>query len=153
MAFNIKTFKTAKFTAREGLVQVPRLTAFFGDGENPVWKVRGLTGRELGKANEASAKYRNVRAIIEGLMSTGAADKAESIKKLVGMGDDTPEDIVKRMDMLIMASVDPVADEDLAIKLCEKFPIEFYDITNEIVKLTGQGHVLGKQQPSGETKE
>jgi hypothetical protein len=152
MPFDIKQFKTAKFEIREGLVKVPDLAPFFPEGEEAVWKIRGLTGVELGRVNEAAERYRNIGAILEGLISSGAAEKVESIKKLVGMGNDTPADIVRRMDMLVVASVSPEVDEELAVKLCEKFPVEFFDITNEITKLTGQGHILGKPKPSGETK-
>jgi len=152
MAFDTKRFKTAKLEAREGLVKVPSLQAFFPEGEEPVWKIRGLTGVELGRVNEAAERYRNIGAILKGLISSGAAEKASSIKQLVGMGDDTPADIVKRMDMLVVASVSPEVDEDLAVRLCEKFPVEFFDITNQITQLTGQGHILGKLKPSGETK-
>jgi hypothetical protein len=152
MSFDAKKFKTGKFTTREGSVKVPGLAAFFPEGEEPVWKVRGLTGPELGKINEAVERHKNIMAIVEGLVSTGAKEKAESVKKLVGLGDDTPADIVKRLDMLVIASVEPEVDEELAVKFCEKFPVEFFEITNEITKLTGQGYIVGKQEPSGETK-
>jgi len=151
MPFDVKRFKTEKFSFREGSVKVPGLAAFFPDGDEAAWRVRGLTGTELGRVNEASERYKNISAILQGLMSSGAGDKAESIKKLVGISDDTPADIVKRIDMLVVASVDPAVDDELAIRLCDKYPIEFYDITNEIVRLTGQGHVPGKQKPSGKT--
>jgi hypothetical protein len=152
MPFDAKKFKTMKFETREGLVKVPGLQDFFPEGEEAVWKIRGLTGVELGRVNEASERYRNINAILEGLISSGATDKADSVKKLVGLGNDTPADIVKRIDMLVVASIDPQVDEDLAVKFCEKYPVEFFDITNTIIKLTGQGHIPGKPRPSGETK-
>jgi hypothetical protein len=144
MPFDVKQFKTSQFVNREGTIKVPDLAPFFQEGEDPVWKVRGLTGHELGRVNEASERYKNITAILTGLISSGATDKVESIKKLVGLGDDTPADIVKRLDMLVVASVDPEVDEELAIKICENYPIEFFTITNEITNLTGQGRVLGK---------
>lgn len=152
MSFDTKKFKTAKFEIREGLVKVPDLQPFFPEGEDPVWKVRGLTGHELGKVNESAERHKNIMSILEGLISSGNAEKVESVKKLVGLGDDTPVDIVKRIEMLVVASISPECDEELAVRLCEKFPVEFFNITNEITKLTGQGHVLGKLKPSGETK-
>ena len=82
-------------------------------------------------------------------MSPDAKDKTEAVKGLMGVNE-TPADIAKRLEWLVLASVDPPCTLDLAVRLCETFPIEFYQLTNKIYELTGRGQVPGKQPPSGE---
>lgn len=151
MPFDSKKFLKTKFTARTEEVPVPDLAAFFPDGAKAVWKVRGLTGQELGRANEAAARNKNVAAILEGIASGVAKEQTEAVKELLGVGGSTPEDVAKRLEHLAIGSVDPKCTPDLAIRLCETFPVEFFQITNRIVQLTGQGQMPGKQPPSGET--
>jgi hypothetical protein len=151
MAFDSKRFLKTKFTARTEDVPVPDLAAFFPDDAKPVWKVRGLTGQELGRANEAAERNKNVAAILEGLASGAGKEQTEAVKELLGVGGSTPQDIAKRLEILSIGSVDPQCAPDLAVRLCEAYPVEFYQITNRINFLTGQGQMPGKQPPSGET--
>ena len=64
--FDSKKFLKTKFTPRTADVPVPDLREFFSDGTPAVWKVRGLTGHELGRAAEAAERNKSVLAIIEG---------------------------------------------------------------------------------------
>jgi hypothetical protein len=147
MAFDQKLFMKTKFTAREEAVPVPELKVFFGD-EPAEWLVRGLTGVELGQANEAAEKNKSISAMIEGLMSSNKKETVEAVKKLIGTGQ-TPQDVAKRIEMFIFGSVNPVADIELALKLCENYPVEFIQLTNKITQLTGKGRIPGKLQGSG----
>ena len=150
MAFDKKRFLKTSFEPRSEAVPVPELKDYFEEGTEPVWVVRGLTGHELGKVNEAEERNRNLIAIMEALVSSKAQEKAEGIKKLIGLDNTTPSDIAKRLEMLVMGSVDPVIDLELSVKLCTHFPVEFLQLTNTITKLTGQGaHVKKKQSSSG----
>ena len=152
MGFDVKKFTKQKFQARIAEIPVPDLQAFFPEGEKAVWKVRGLTGQELGRSNEAAERNKNIAAILSGLTSGSDREVAQAVKDLVGVGGNTPADISKRLEHLILGSVDPVCTHDLAVKLCEVYPVEFYQITNAIVRLTGQGQLPGKPQPSGATQ-
>ena len=149
MAFDTKKFMRTKFTPRTGDVPVPDMKEFFPEGSEALWKVRGLTGQELGRAAEAAARNKNIAAILEGLAGADAKEKAESLKQLLGIGV-VPQDIAKRLEHMAIACIDPVCTLDLAVRVCEMFPIEFYQITNKIMELTGKGQEPGKQQPSGE---
>ena len=151
MSFDSKKFMKMKFIPRTESVSVPDLQVFFPEGAEAVWTVRGLTGQELGRASEAAERNRNISAILEGLTSEAAKDKAEAIKEILGIGGATPQDIAKRLEHLTAGSVDPKCTLDLAVRLCETYPIEFYQLTNKIMELTGRGQMPGKQQPSGET--
>lgn len=151
MPFDVKKFNKTKFVHRTEDIPVPDMKDFFPEGESPVWKVRGLTGQELGRANEAADRNKNIAAILAGLTSGSGKEIADAVKDLVGVGGNTPADIAKRLEHICMGSVDPVCTHDLAVRICEAFPVEFFQITNAIVRLTGQGQVPGKVPPSGVT--
>ena len=153
MSFDVKKFSKEKFTARTEAVPVPDLKAFFPEDEAPLWRVRGLTGQELGRAAEASARNKNMAAILEGLTGEAAKEKSAALKDLLGLGGNTPEDVAKRLEHLTMASVDPACTIDLSVRLCETFPIEFYQLTNKIMELTGMGQMPGKPAPCGKTEK
>lgn len=149
--FDAKRFMSQQFVHREEDVPVPDMKDFFPEGEPAVWRVRGLTGQELGLCNQAAERNRNMEAILEGVASAAGAKKSDAIKKLIGGRDDTPDDVVKRMEMLIIASIAPECDLQLAVKLCKIFPIEFYQITTAIGKLTGMGQTAKKKPTASGT--
>ena len=152
MGFDAKKFLQTQFVPREETVPVPDMKDFFPEGEKPEWKVRGLTGAELARSNEAVTRNKDIAAILEGLISQNNQAKIDSVKQLIGTDDKVPNDIAKRVELFIMGSVEAV-DTEIAIKICTAFPIEFFEITNKITVLTGQGHVPGKPKPSGETQK
>jgi hypothetical protein len=151
MAFKIQDFKAAQFKPRVGEVPVPELQPFFENGENPVWRVRGLTGIELARANDAADRNKKVSAVVEGVLSSSSKKIAKSVKQVID--PDTPQDIAKRLEHLMTGSTDPECDLELAKKICERYPIEFYAITNKILQLTGKGQSPGKAGPSGKTQK
>ena len=144
MAFDIEKFTAANFNDRTEDVPVPRLKAFFKlkKGENPVWKIRGLTGLESASAKQAVADNKNMDAIIKAIGTTIQADKVAGIRELAGLASDAaPDDLVLRYSWLKSGSVDPVCDQALALKLATNFPEDFYLLTNKIMMLTGQGRL------------
>ena len=153
MGFDTKKFQKAKFIHRTEDVPVPDLKEWFGPDEPAVWKVRGLEGSELGYVNETAQRNKNIGAILEGLISSDDQAKIQGVKDMLGMAGNTPEDIARRLEMLVIGSVDPKVEMDLAVKLCKVFPIEFFQLTNKITQLTGQGQTWGKQKGSGEIRE
>jgi hypothetical protein len=154
MPFDKKKFVKAAFVSRTEAIPVPDLKDFFEEKDKPVWIVRNLTGHELGKVNEAADRNKSIAAIMEGIISADAQDKVAAIKASLGLDDSTPADIVKRIEMLTVGSVDPQIDHELAVKLCENYPIEFFQLTNAITRLTGQGaEIKKKQTPSTATPE
>lgn len=147
---DLQKFLNASMQAREAELSVPALADFFGKAK-PVWKVRGLTAAELGRAREASDRSDNMRSVVAAF--AGAGDKAEAIKTALGLSDeDVPADISRRIEMLSAGSVDPVIgseNRDVAVKLAESYPVVFYELTNRIQELTGQGAEVGKPKRSG----
>lgn len=144
MSFDSKAFMKAKFQAREAVVPVPDLADFF-DGPAE-WRVRGLDGKELGRANEAAARNDTLAAIAEGMGSQVPSEIKSALAEL--FAKDTPQDIAKRVELIQIGSVDPVCDLDLALKLCRVYPAEFYMLTTKIVELTGKGSSQVKKKDS-----
>jgi hypothetical protein len=152
MAFNEKKFLSTNFTPRTKDVTVPDLKDFFDPDTPAVFRVRGLTGQELARVHEAVDKHRNIAGLISGLLSNQTQEKLDSIRAALGVTEDVPAEIARRLEMISIACVDPAISLEAAVRLCETFPIEFYEITTAISELTGKGQLPGKPKPSGETQ-
>ncbi|MEJ1365620.1 MAG: hypothetical protein RPU42_11135 [Candidatus Sedimenticola sp. (ex Thyasira tokunagai)] len=136
-------FMAAQFKHRTEAVPVLGLADWFNceEGETPQWTVRGITGNELARANEALLKNKKLTIFTEALVAASKS-KSESVREVqeaLGVSDDVHGEIAKRLEMLVMGSVNPTIDLPVAVKLAENYPIEFYMLTNKITTLTGQG--------------
>ena len=65
MPFDSKKFMGTGFVPREQKVPVPTFKDFFENGEKPVWTIRGLTGEQIARANEAGDRLAASRAMID----------------------------------------------------------------------------------------
>lgn len=153
MPFNKAEFMEAKFSFREKEVPVPGLAEFFGKDEDPIWKVRNLTGVEIAQADEAASKYGLSADVLEALVAGYSKKVQASVKKLMGKSEDIPQAIAKRVEHLITCSIEPKCDLDLALKICKIHGLLFLELTNEILALSGKGMELGKLKPSGKIKK
>ncbi len=154
---DIQKFLNAALTPRTEEVPVPELADWFAEGEPAAWIVRGLTAAEMGRAREAAERgLDNVRALVTALSGDGS-DKVSAIRKAFGLADDdVPADVSRRIEMLAAGSVAPALgadNRDVAVKLAEAFPTTFFNLTNKIIVLTGQGAEMGKPKRSGKTPE
>lgn len=148
MPFAADKFQRAAFEPRTEVVPFPALAEFFGPDEAAEFTVRGLTANELHKAMEAGARNKSVDAVVKAIASS--KDQIDSIRKALGMTSDTPGEIAKRLEMLVAGCVAPKIDHATAAKLAEVCPVEFYDLTNRITNLTGQGASRVKPQASSQ---
>lgn len=151
MQFDADKFASAAFKRREEDVPVKDLAAWFKgakEGDTPVWRVRGLTGEELARVNEAQARNRNKNAVIDALNSDKSEKMTDAIKELIGTGNSVPDDLARRIEMLTIGSVAPECTHQVAVKLAEAFPVEFYELTTKITQLTGLGSEPGKPKRS-----
>ena len=142
MGFAADRFERAAFEPRRAKVPVPALAPFFDAGETPEWEVRGLSAVELHRALEAGRRQGSVEAVVKAIAANG--DQAAAVRKALGLSKDTPGEIAKRLELLVMGSVVPALTLPQAVKLAEAFPIEFLSLTNEITDLTGRGFDLVK---------
>jgi hypothetical protein len=112
--------------------------------------VRGLTGEEVARVNDINSRPEIISAAAEVLASRagGAGATADAIKRLVGMGEETPLDLAQRFDRLVMGSVDVPVERAEAVWLFHHFPALGYRLTNQILTLTGEGSELVKPPAS-----
>jgi len=154
MGFDTERFSATSFKDRVETIPVQRLAAFFNDGEKPEWKIRGLTGTESAIAKQAVQENQNVEAVLKAVGSKLGKDIEEGIKELAGLhsasDEKMPDELIQRFSWLVLGTVDPVCSHELAVRLADNFPEDFYLITNKIMQLTGAGR-LGEFQGSGET--
>lgn len=148
MPFNADKFDRTEFRFRTKRLNLPALRGYFDEGEEPDFEVRGLTGAELQLALEAQRRNVSVESLMIAL-AKAPADVA-TIRQAIGLpSKETPGEIAKRIEMLTMASVTPRLEQHIVVKLAEKYPIEFFQLTNEIIELTGLGaEIMGKQEPA-----
>lgn len=151
MPFNLDRFDAAQLQRRTATVDLPGLAQFFdpvesddGDDQNPgyAWTVQNLTAHELSDANDASKKQKEIRNIVKAIAENDA--QVAVMRNALGLGDTTPAELAKRITMLVHGSVKPEVTHAQAAKLAEHFPIEFFQLTNEISLLTGLGAELVK---------
>ena len=148
MPFSADKFQRAAFEPRTETVEIPALAEFFGPEEKPEFQVRGLTASELHKAMEAGARNKSVDAVVKAISTS--KDQIAAIRAAIGLSADTPGEIAKRIEMMVAGCVTPKVDHAIAAKLAEVCPVEFYDLTNRITNLTGQGSSRVKPQPSSQ---
>jgi len=152
--FDLNKFENTKFIPREEEVPVPELKAFFGKEEKPVWIVRGLTGHEYGRIQEGADSSALLKKVLEGLSSGETDEMSNAILSMVGDNKETPKDIIRRLDMLVLGSVSPkLESKRQAVKLCDINGVLFYRITNKIMELTGKGKTMEGPMPCGEEKK
>lgn len=152
MGFNTKEFQKTEFVARTEKVRVADLSAWFDEGEEPVFVVRGLTFEELCKAESMADNSKAMLNLMASIQQRDGIAIGEGIKDAFGVGKETPANMIKRINHLVIASIDPVIDEELAVKIASTFPIEFTAVTNKITELTGKGFVPGKRKGCTDNK-
>lgn len=144
MGFDFDKFDSAQFTFPTKDVPVPELKDFFSAEEKQVWVMRSLTGRELAIVNEAVETVNRTKAIIKAISSQTNEGITKGISEFINKDEETtPEDLARRLKMLELASVPP-CPEHVAVKLAAFKPTIFFRLTNEIIRLTGEGAELGK---------
>lgn len=154
MGFNSGKFKSTTLVPREKDVPVPELKEWFdGDDKEVVWRVKSLNYLELNKADAEAKNADVIESVIAGLKGRDGDKLGKNIRDELGLGGITAQEYIKRKCWLMMGSVDPVCDEELAVKLAHTFGGTFLLLTSEIVNLSARGYDVGKSKPSGRTRK
>jgi len=148
MGFNADKFQSAKMVARTEKVECEALRDFFDEGDELVWEVRGLTSNEMFKCMEAEKRNGTVASILEAIKD--ASGQVEAMRKAIGLTKATPGEVAKRLEMLVIASVNPTVNLEQAVLLAERFAVDFTYITNKITALTGKGFDLVKREAASQ---
>ena len=160
--FDLAAFRKAKFQPREQVVPLAGLTAggFGGyDGEGGaaqpvpvVFKVRGLTADELARADQEADNSKLLVKVAERLAGS-EAEKAQALLDGLGLGDDTPQALAKKLAHVQMAVVEPQLKIQDVVRIADAYPTDFLELSRQIYSLTGQGKVAQvKRKPSGKTQ-
>jgi hypothetical protein len=154
MGFDAKAFMKTKFVPRTAEVPVKALASFFPEGEKPIWVVRGLTGVEVAKSREIGEKTQRMQALADAFAAASKSEIVDELKESFGLGNENPLDFNKRIDQIVMGSVEPQVTQEQVVRLATVAPVEFYSISQKILELTGLGQEAEKKPPpSGETQE
>jgi hypothetical protein len=151
MGFNTDRFEQTTFSAREATVELPELAGFFDDGEPPRFRVRGLEGEEMARVFTAVKTNADLAGMVEAIAAGEAAEKIAALRQSLGIGDKVPDEVAKRIEQLVIGSVEPKLPRSVVVKLCRVYPVEFWQLTNKIAELTGLGSVPGEPASSTPT--
>lgn len=160
--FDLAAFRKAKFQPREQDVPLAGLTAggfggYEGEGNDAkpvpvVFKVRGLTADELARADQEADNSKLLVKVAERLAGS-EAEKAQALLDGLGLGDDTPQALAKKLAHVQMAVVEPQLKIQDVVRIADAYPTDFLELSNQIYSLTGQGKVAQvKRRPSGKTR-
>jgi len=149
MAFDTVKFTSQVFCPRTGRYEVAPhsgLRQFFGEDDEKVFLVRGLTASEVGITRDATTRNRDIAALLEALTGGESSEKAQAMQQLIR--PETPDDVARRLEVVHLGLVDPKLNFPDVVRLAENFPIEFYGISDQILMLTGLGRLPGKPESS-----
>jgi hypothetical protein len=146
--FDREKFKSQAYSSRTATVPVKVLAEFFGEAA-PEFIVRGLSFDELAKTETAASSQKTLVALVDALAAANQRDVTQQVRELIGAGENLQPQTIRRQHMLVLATVSPEIDDHVAAKIAENFPVEFKELTDKIIELTGMGRTPGKLPPSG----
>ena len=144
MPFDARAFAKAQFEPRIGDVIIPELRDWFG-GEEPIFRVRGLSGIELAQALEAAQTSQSRAELAEALLDGTDGAKVDAVKEAFGLGKGVPDELIRYHELVIRGTVEPKLTRDVSVKLAERFPIDHKQLALKILALTGQGQAVKKK--------
>ena len=137
--FNSTAFDQARFTVREGEISLAALKPFFGE-EEPVFKCKMLNSEELARAEESSNSQQMLHDLMTKMLSGTATDKATAIAEAAGItSDEVPASVRKMIEYVLLGVVEPQLSRDQVVKISVNYPVEFKQLFNKIMTLTGEG--------------
>lgn len=144
MAIDFESFVSTHFVPREAEIPMPVLQPWSDDGEVPVWKVRGLTGKEWWQCHEAVGNRKDIAEIVGGFIGGDSVEVSNALSNR--FLPDSPTYIALGIELMMRGSVDPDPSNkrEFFAKVAKCFLREFRVVTEEIIKLSEQGHLPGK---------
>lgn len=150
MGFDLAKFAKTAWEPRTADVKLPALSAFFDDGEDPVFKVRSLDGRELARMREEGERQKAFATLANKFASGQLKDVADAAVE--ALGDDTPDEIHRYLYAVETGILEPKLDRGAVIILMRHQHGAFMALANKILTLSGEGSVPGESKGSGRTR-
>jgi len=144
--FDIGKFQNTDLQLRTREVSMTALPdKFFPEGSEKKFKVRQLTGNEIAACNEAVNAATQARALVEKIMAGSAREKADAICESLGLSAELKPESVREMNWVHKGIIDPVGfGYDQVVRLHSFYYVDFKQLFNEIVSLTGMGADAGE---------
>jgi len=159
MGFDLEGLKKAQLEARTTKVRADSLQEWFGTDEEggkepPIFKVRGLYGQEMAQVREAVDNHKNINDLVQAIATAdkGTQERIEAIRQAAGIQTGMSTEIVRRVEALKRGAVEPEIDEEGAKKMVKGYAVDFFHITDEVFRLTGQGAQPVKKNNSSQTQ-
>ncbi len=145
--FDLDKFRKTTFKPREEEMIFPDIESAGFSGK---FRVRGLTAEEIARSEEASTKGKLLSDLVEKLAGSAGKEKASALLEGVGISTAVPATLAKRYEHVCAGVVDPALTISDAVKFGDVWPMEFNQLANKILELTGMGKVAEvKPQSSG----
>ncbi|WP_235199974.1 hypothetical protein [Pseudomonas monteilii] len=152
MGFDISAFNKAKMEHATATVDVPTLQPFFFGDAKAKWTVRGMTHTELCRMRETKQNDKLLNTAIAAVAGN-EEDKQKLIKEIVGDVDGVHESTRRSIEQLVMCSVEPKIDRQVAVRLSQFYPAEFQTLSDKIFELSQDGPVVAKKKPLRSTTQ
>ena len=152
MGIDLDKYQSEKFESRTEKVDVPFFDKWAKKKGKPFFLVRGLSGEEFYEVREAVTRAANTQELISRLLTGEVKEKVDAALETLGLGDQLPDEYVRRLNILRLGSVDPKIDLKAAKRIALDHPTFFQGLTDKIQELTGMGRqMLGESKPFGQT--
>jgi hypothetical protein len=150
--FNSDKFKSTNFVMREKFYEfhgdetLEVMKTYFDNGETPGVMLRGLTGKQYSECKNRHNARKNIEVLVTALAGDDTKKIGEELKKKFGDTDETTPEISFRMKALELGSD---LDWETVGTIKHYFPVEFNEMTDIILNLTGMGAMPGELKASG----
>lgn len=160
MAFDLEKFRRTRYEDRTAELRFHDLAPLFESMDDPVFRVRGLTGIELARVNEAASSIRQEQQQAVLALLAGAArrltgeDLGEALFAMLGVSEeeDAPCALHARtLATLRYGLIEPRFAHEDAVRFAHRFPAHTMALVNRINELTAMGAALGKPSSSTPT--
>jgi hypothetical protein len=142
--FDLNKFEQATITQRTRELDVPLLQDFYEKKQKPIWVIHALTSEDVAMVNDAEERNAAVGTLVTAMLGNNKNSKADAIKSAMGIGEESPADIVRRIEIILRGSTNLNVEEhrDIVIKIAMYYPTVFMTISNEILSLSGEGGLV-----------
>jgi len=152
MPVDLQSFRRTSPKHQTKAVEVEQLAEvmFKGNKEEAVLHVRGLGSNEIYMAREQMQKNSPLNLLSSAIKAASQSEITEAFKRILGNDEEANAiDYTYRFYIVMAGVIDPdtgkkIFDYEDVSKLAEFWPATFILLSNEIVKLSGEGPDLGE---------